>query len=332
VADIWHLVCVEPEDPEPGPDIQMLARRFKAFVGVSLTESIIENGIDRMDVGKAPFSERHVRDTNALMEGRARNRDGLRDAWTEALALGEEGVRLVREVAAPEMAVPRGFLFGNTIKALIWEGLFLGGAVYSQVLGSVRFQGAPTTRGVLIAMGIAFGLGAIVFLVRLGRVGWLFAKYGPVASHLREIGEALLRALCRAAVIRTSPNRFRVRVERAEQGAAYCSLEGGSSYEKSVFLGALEELLNPIENPRYLLVRRSLLGPLKRADYHAVPHALGRRKEDAQYLATMWRKYVGRADVLYTRSPEGRQILLKARSRSLAAAFRPRAEQISRWK
>jgi superfamily II DNA or RNA helicase len=332
VADIWHLVCVEPDDPEMGPDIHTLTRRFKAFVGVSLTETLIENGIGRMGIGEPPFSNRRIREINGLMEERARDRGGLRAAWEEALALGEEGVRLVQEVAAPEAVVPRGFLFRNTIKALIWEGLFLGGAVYSQVLGSVRFEGTPSTRAILTLIGIALGLGALVFLVKLGRAGWLFLRYGPVASQLRDIGEALLRALFHAGAVRTSPNRFRVRVERGDYGLVYCSLEGGSSYEKSVFIGALEELLNPIENPRYLLMRRSVLGPVHRADYHTVPQELGRRKENAEYLATMWRKYVGGADVVYTRSPEGRRVLLAARSRSLAAAFRPRAEQISRWK
>jgi hypothetical protein len=331
VADIWHLVCVEPDDPEMGPDIHTLTRRFKAFVGVSLTESMIENGIDRMGIGEPPFSNRRIRDVNDLMEERARNRAGLRAAWEEALALGKEGVRLVREVAAPEAAVPRGLLFCNTIRALVWEGFFLGGVVFSQIMGSVRVDSDASLRAVLTLLGIALGLGALVFLVKLARAGWLFFRYGPVASQLHDIGEALLRALFHAGAVRTSPNRFRVRAERGDYGLVYCSLEGGSSYEKNVFIGALEELLNPIENPRYLLMRKSMLGPVHRADYLAVPQELGRRKDNAEYLATMWRKYVGGADVIYTRASEGRRVLLEARSRSLAAAFRPRAEQISRW-
>jgi hypothetical protein len=242
-------------------------------------------------------------------------------------------VRLVQEVSAPKMAVPRDFLFGRTLKALVLEALFIGLFAMSQTMDAVQVRGTLESLGPLVVVfGVAMVIGMLVMLPRLVKAGWLFARHGPIAPDLLCIGQALLRALCKADAIRTPVNEMRVSVRTHDYGAVGCSLEGGSSYEKSVFLGALEELLNPIENPRYLLLRRSKLWKLRRSDYLAIPRELGRRKADAEYFARMWRKYVGSAEAIYTRRPEGRQVLLEARARSLSAAFRPRSERVNVWK
>jgi hypothetical protein len=267
------------------------------------------------------------------MTDRAADRAGLRGAWEAALRRGEEGVRLVQEVSAPKAAVPRDFLFSRTLKALVFEALFTGLFAMSQTMDAVRARATSgSLKPLLVIFGVAMALGMLVMLPRLVRAGWLFVRHGPIAPDLLAIGRALLRALHRADAIRTPVNEMRVSVRTDDYGAVRCSLEGGSSYEKSVFLGALEELLNPIENPRYLLLRRSKLWKLRRRDYLAVPRELGRRKENAEYFARMWRKYVGSAQVIYTRRPEGRQALLEARARSLSAAFRPRSERVSAWR
>jgi len=46
----------------------------------------------------------------------------------------------------------------------------------------------------------------------------------------------------------------------------------------------------------------------------------------------MWKKYVGDADLIYTRNEEGRKILLKARAEALSTAFQKRSERRSCWK
>jgi len=110
-----------------------------------------------------------------------------------------------------------------------------------------------------------------------------------------------------------------------------CSLKGGTTRERSIFLEALQEILGPVENPRYLLVRKTPLGPLMRKDYHTVPKVLGRRKEWAEHFARMWAGYVGPVNLIYTRNEAGRRLLLKARANSLAAGFQKRAERIRSW-
>jgi hypothetical protein len=101
----------------------------------------------------------------------------------------------------------------------------------------------------------------------------------------------------------------------------------------AVYLEALEEILGPVESPRYILVRKtSLRGTLTRHDYHSVPMILGVKREYAETFADAWSRFVGEMDLVYTRSREGRKMLLKARNHSLSAGFRKRSERVSRWK
>ncbi len=149
---------------------------------------------------------------------------------------------------------------------------------------------------------------------------------------MKQIGIALLKSLIYAGVIKTDYQELRIRVENDEMGSVLCHLEGGTNREKKIFLDAFQEILNPIENPRYILIRKSfLLKRLGRLDYHSVPTILGSRKKNAQYFAKMWKKFVGKMELVYTRNLEGRMELLKARNHSLSSHFVPRSERISHW-
>ena len=51
VANIWHLVCLDPTVGDGGKDMELLRQRFLAFSGVSLKgEAVIENSIQRLDL------------------------------------------------------------------------------------------------------------------------------------------------------------------------------------------------------------------------------------------------------------------------------------------
>jgi hypothetical protein len=101
----------------------------------------------------------------------------------------------------------------------------------------------------------------------------------------------------------------------------------------SIYLESLEEILGPVESPRYILVRKSSFQDfLTRYDYHSVPSILGIRREYAEIFADSWTKFVGEMKLVYTRSREGRLILIKARNHSLSAGFRKSSERVSRWK
>lgn len=94
---------------------------------------------------------------------------------------------------------------------------------------------------------------------------------------------------------------------------------------------AIAEILGPVQNPRYLMVRASWFGLKRRADYHAVPAAIGARKEAAERFAELWRNRVGSSKLVFTRTAQGRRTLLRARASSFAAGFQRIVDRRSVW-
>lgn len=329
VSNIWHPICVELGRQGPGADYEGLSRRFRAFVGVSLRASVIENGLQRLGLGGPSFTRERISASNDKMRALATDREGQWIAWERAL---EGGTRLVEEVRTPRPSLPRPFVFKNTIEALLREGLFVGGSLWAWYMREFfrAISGEPGVNAIYVLVA-ALLMAAILVLPRTLKAVWLLLRHGPIASSLKEVGEALLRTLGHIEVLRTSVRKLAPKAEKARDGTVVCQLSGGTSYEKSVFLDSLRELLDPIGNPRYLLMRHSRLGPLLRKDFLAVPGIIGKRKEHARYFAKMWSKYVGDADLVYTRNVEGRRLLLRAREHSLSSAFQRRSDRRSVW-
>jgi hypothetical protein len=148
---------------------------------------------------------------------------------------------------------------------------------------------------------------------------------------MKQIGKAVVKSLTQAEVIETNPWQLKVVTRQQDYGFVSCSLKGATTRERSVFLEALQEVLGPIENPRYVVVRKTPLGWLMRKDYHTVPTPLAKNKELAEYFKKMWARYVGPTQLVYTRTPEGRSFLLKARAHSMAKSFQRRAERLRSW-
>ncbi|MHC4476384.1 MAG: DEAD/DEAH box helicase family protein [Planctomycetota bacterium] len=333
-ANIWHLVCVEPGQKKLSDDIEMLSRRFKAFVGVSYKEPVITSGLERLDLGDAPFGERRIETLNALTNEKALDRNQLRDDWFRALESGQIG-GVVDEFRINDAALPRRFIFWNTIQALLWQGLFWAAIafVYAAYAAGRQLHGRSyPLSGLLKLVMVALIAGAVAALPKCLKALYLFARHGPVSSSIRVIGKALVRALAHAELVETDVSKLKVRSSRGEFGIVSCSLAGGTTYEKSLFLDAMQEILGPIANPRYIMVRKSRLLGFVRQDYHAVPQVLGRNKRFAEYFAKMWTKYVGPVQIVYTRSVQGRRALLKARGNSMSASFQTRCERVRAWK
>jgi hypothetical protein len=310
-----------------------MERRFKAFVGVSHFEPLIENGFSRLGIKEPPLGKKDLKLANEEMLRRAGKREEMRAAWDDALRRGEDGVRLVEDIQTRKVSLPRGFVFWNTIAALFWEGVFWGSFIFVYYLDSASELITYDTRWALIMFLVGAAIAGIIAAPMTLKACWLFIRHGPVKSSMKSIGEALLKTLCHIGEIRTDYTKLRVAADEGPMGLVYCHLDGGSSREQAVYLRAMQEILDPIGNPRYLLVR---IPPpwmfLARKDYHTVPSVIGQKKKHAEYFAEMWSKHVGKMELVYTRNREGRIVLLRARNHSLSAAFREKSERVTRWK
>jgi superfamily II DNA or RNA helicase len=330
-ANIWHLVCQEQDAKEFNEDMETLARRFKSFVGVSFTDGSIGSGLERLGLGQPPYGKERMDYINGVMRQKAQDRARLTREWEQALGPAGSG-DMVEQVVASQLALPQSFIFRNTILAVLWQAWWWGLSVFSTLMngagGNSRSRSDRTT---LLLIAIFAAIAALAALPKCLKALWLFLKHGSVASSMKQIGKAILKSLIHAELIETSHWHLKVVARRHNYGSVGCYLKGGTARERSIFLEALQEVLGPIKNPRYVIVRKTPLGWLMRKDYHAVPLMLGKNKDTAEHLRKMWNWYVGPTGLVYTRTPEGRSFLLRARTHAMSQSFQRRAERLRSW-
>ncbi len=330
-ANIWHLVCQEPAAQEYNEDMETLARRFKSFVGVSFTNGRIEGGLERLGLGQPPYGQERMDHLNAVMRQKAQDRARLAQEWEQALGPGGGG-GMVEQVVAPQTALPQSLVFRNTLLAVLWQAWWWGISAFSLLMRATENHAQNRSpRTMLLLIGIFAAIAALAAIPKCLKALWLLLKHGSVASSMKQIGKTILKSLIHAELIETSHWHLKVVAKRQSYGFVGCSLHGGTARERSLFLEALQEVLGPIKNPRYVIVRQTPLGVLMRQDYHAVPQMLGRNKEVAEYFRRMWHWYVGPTELVYTRTPAGRRFLLRARTHAMSQSFQRRAERLRSW-
>ncbi|MET1111191.1 MAG: DEAD/DEAH box helicase family protein [Allosphingosinicella sp.] len=340
VANIWHLATVEQEvrlgeiaasmdwghlhDPSSlaSSDWEMLARRFRAFEGISNGPStLIESGIGRLGIGVADG----LAGANARTFELAAEREGIARRWSISLGEGLERAR-VRQTAAPTYA-PRRLAFYDTLQALVMSGLAGGALAAANALRNV----SPAQGIGAICMALA-GAAFVASLPKLARAGRLVWRNGSLEGSLNEVGTVVLLALHEAGLVVDDDLRSgRFEMVSSLDGRKEIVLVGVSRSAERHVMDAVAQLLGPVQNPRYLLIRKSRLLWKKRRDYHAVPDLLGATQPIAERFAALFAARIGSSRLVYTRTPEGRLALLRARARSLAAGLQRRVDRRSAW-
>ena len=337
-GNIWHLVCRDPLNPEGGKDIDLLKRRFKAFVGISERENrTIENGIQRLLIPEK-LDKENFQEFNQKMLQSASEREHLKQQWHDGV---QNGTRLVEEIKVPfsgnrPYQKQKKLYVQKTIGYLLAE-LFIGLSAFSSEFLQLVFktnlrrlffddEGQRTILGLFL-----FGL-FVFFGRKLFKSIYLFFKYRDIGDDLHGIGQALLESLQKIGLL--NPNTaYRVVTTKNEFGEVFAHLEGGTSFDKSLFVSSLQEIIAPVSSPRYLIIRKSRLWRIfNQKDFHSVPDLLGKKKEEAAVFENFWKKHVGRCELVYTKHLEGRKWLLKARFNSLASNFEEKPNLSNRWK
>jgi hypothetical protein len=329
-ANIWHLVCVEPGAFGPGADYELLVRRCAAFAGVSATAPVIENGTNRLGIGEPPFRRDQIDDLNRQTGTRALDRARLYRQWKEALNAGS-AKQMVDGVKLADEALPRGFVVRNTIAALFFQAAYIFVSVVEGLMRALGRGRPASDQDWLYSIPLLFGIAAVVSLPWAFLAVWRLLRHGTPERSVRQIGRVVLDTLEFSGCIDSRAGDFRVYADKNKDGTVFCWVGGGTGKEQTAFLQAMRQTLGPIENPRYLLARHRIWRVFHE-DYFAVPETLARKKEYAEFFAKRWRKLVGPVNLVFTRTPEGRQLLLRARGHSLTAAFQKRSERVSCWK
>ncbi|MEP1571260.1 DEAD/DEAH box helicase family protein [Roseibium album] len=353
-ANIWHLACVNSLEkqfsldgvqrdirslnplktttPTPGylsrllgDDWDDLCRRFRAFEGLSVADPpYIETGMGRMAFPASGWTSETPDQQNAGSFTRCANRDLLYERWHKALENFGDKALLKRMVTVRR--APQTWVYRSNIGSL-GLGTLLG-AVFLAIL---PHKDQPP--GFTAFLGLAFVV--VFFLVlKMGgnplRTVRLTIQNRTLRGNLAQLGQAVLETMIHTGDIKTPQEKLKLSV-RAHHGDYFCTVEGADAKECALFLDAMKQLLGPIENPKYMIVRRVGLFGQKTVDYHPVPDRIARKRAFAEEFLERWTDLVSSADLVSVRSKEGRRILLQARADAYASHFVPHAELLGRW-
>jgi hypothetical protein len=138
--------------------------------------------------------------------------------------------------------------------------------------------------------------------------------------HAARLTRAVADALAEARAIAATPARVRVHASGDRLGIV---VDGLCLRDETLLHEALRQAYCPLFGPRYLLQQRGRTV--------VVPRLLGEHRDGADLFLRHFRRHVGRARLVYTRSPEGRRLLVGAMQRYLASELPERLETAVRW-
>lgn len=314
VSNIWHLVTVEPTfDGVSGifhgsssqiesSDFETLKRRFDCFLAPAYERNMIESGVDRIDILKPPFNEKGYADINTKTLALAADRAKTAKSWQTALC-GQLHPEIHNVDQVPNNVQPTGFLIRNGIYELILS--ICGIASIKAITSTVQINANPLSKLLILAILVVF---SVIFLKLLFKI----LRFATPKKSVESLARCVLSTLKKMGEIDNAA--LRVRVEKAPESLdVICTLVGDScAREKEVFCEALKEMLSPIDNPRYILIKKGFFGNRRSVSF-ACPSIIGAKKENVQLLASELRRRAGKFELFYTRNEIGRKELLKCR-------------------
>ncbi|WP_407332795.1 DEAD/DEAH box helicase family protein [Enterovibrio sp. 27052020O] len=331
ISAIWHLAAINAKSFAGWSDFYSLKQRFETFVGLSEKALTIESGFDRMKATAidSPMNVEMaspITANNRQMTRRFHKIGIVATRWHQALSL-EETARVVPSVKTNKLPAIRGYLLKRSFGYLAIQ---LAGAITSGILAAMStLKHSPSMILPVLALVIAgtmiYKLPKTIFTLKV------VLRYLPVDGALKQIGVALAEALCQAGFVETSIRQMKVNVIKTHDGAFFLSLSGCTFYESSLFADYLHEILAPIDNPRYLVIREGKFLGMTRDDYHAVPLRFGAKKDTAMIFYKSWCKNVSLSELIYTRTPDGRKRLLKGKMKAFSSNFSDEVKRQDRW-
>ena len=138
-----------------------------------------------------------------------------------------------------------------------------------------------------------------------------------IHDHLFKVALTVLITLKQLHLIDKNIPNSSLQIEQNDDNHKFY-LSNVNIIDQDVFIKSLREAIEPIDNPRYLISKEIKYDKDLSLDlYYAVPKLIGKKKEYAELFFENWKKYVGNANLIFTRKPENREDLLKAKAQSL---------------
>ncbi len=324
-ANIWHLVTVEPEyifeedklvkvrkylAPEKSEiiscDFDILRRRFDSFMGPNYELGTIESGIERITAIKPPYDKAGIEAINDKMLSLSRDRAAMRDKWTAEVKDGSFAVAVETEVEK-QKRVPMFTFFNLSIITLL---VFVESVFIRQFYDSIVKSLPSLTLTDLLFFAV---LSALICFAGYKISIKMILHFNPARS-IKTLGIAVYQTLAECGCIASSA-KVEVKSDKLLQRIGL-SLRNASVHDQNIFNTAMSEMLSPIDNPRYILIKKQVLTGYNHKFAFACPSAIGKKKEYVEVLAEKLRRSTGKFIPIYTRTEKGRAFILSCRKRS----------------
>ncbi len=155
-------------------------------------------------------------------------------------------------------------------------------------------------------------------------------SFGKVKGlDIKDVATVVLRSLCATDQIKSKLPDLDIKVDKSGETTT-CFMQGGTRKEQSLFINAVQEVLEPPKNPKYV-VAATKGKKIDLEQVYAVPEAIGASKDWASYYSEQWKKHVGDNELIYTRTKDGRVLLLQSRTNAEYAGRGGKSEILNRW-
>ena len=351
-ASIWHIVAVAPDLPCNKLILHDLHKRFKTFAGIHASELRIESGIERLSLSVDDFGrtggalDRASKDiieqsNQATIQRLQDDIYNLQARWQNALEKVENHVfqaglqiniktddQVSRYVAKLEKSNIEKLRQKINTKNLMITAGFGAVAIFSPfaLIGLLHIN----TLGALLFGGSNL-LAANVLRTKITENSFADAVVDK-AHYPLKFAQLLLASLQEISLIQRKANNSNgVKVSELKVGYFRFSLNEFTRKENDIFLTALSQLLEPIQQPRYII---ALNNKPNADEIFPVPHQLGRKKIYAEAFLLLWKKYLPEfpsSQLFLTSSEQGRVYLLKAKAATYKEQMQTDIRLIDRW-
>lgn len=322
-ANIWHLASLAKlgNNELDFSDLETLQRRFKGFVGIAYYDDLIQDGIERLSIiDKEKLKQNYIK-INEEMYKIALNRELMAERWKKILDLfGGTNIKIVDKLNG-DFKISSKIFITMDFKRMLLSLLIVNIGIII-VLGVIGTNFSNMIGRIIINIVVL-----IYYLVKIIR------HLNPI-NYMKEIGKTILDSMRICNKLLTDKQLVSNEIEKFEiDGDKYYKvyLKGATVYENNLFIKSFEEVYNKVADTRYIIcVKRK--NKLAKDSYFNVPSILDNDKHDATIFLNEWNSNVCKGTLIYTRSKEGRKLLLKARKNSMSynRNFFVRKE-VSKW-
>lgn len=324
VANIWHLVTLEPEyifkDNNANQfisyisdyhrsfdsvDYNSVESRFDCFVGPNYSTGEIESGIGRIDIIQPPYTKKNFEQINKEMIKKSLDRDNVASQWE--LNNNMNGKLFIVNEISKEYKVPV-FTFYNMLGLTVGAFIqFMICMIFSKLLSQSYLANSLAYIAIMLVAMV------IVFLFMSKILFHIIRNLSPIKS-VKNLANAILQTLKDIDLIQSNCS---IKVKADELNVFISTtLVNGTVREQNLFNTAIKELLSPIDNPKYLIVKKPMI---KAYDYKisfACPSIIGQKKEYVELFSEELKRNLGKMNIIYTRNEDGRKMILKCRKKS----------------